>query len=256
MSTFSDDDSDSTKELGGKYDSDYDSDVDMCIKDDVDTLYGIDCDGDVDMETDSDDEDDDNEQQEDEKEEEEEDVDEDQEEDEDEDEDDGKEPWTIGQGEMVNTTADNVDTMVDDDPTVPPEQHQEMREDTSQRQPPAPAPRPQMLKPYPQPWSPETHPLSGLEFLGLVTPEKPRPAAPTLQEAEAAGITTDVYLDEQLLSELAGGNRLPDVPHLNVPLCEVRRDGLVGMEWMIPRFAEEEWIRVRVEFLFSEFRSL
>jgi hypothetical protein len=32
----------------------------------------------------------------------------------DEDEDDGKEPRTIGQGEMVNTSADNVDTMVDD----------------------------------------------------------------------------------------------------------------------------------------------
>jgi hypothetical protein len=34
-------------------------------------------------------------------------------EEEDEHEHDGKEPRTIGQGEMVNTSADNVDTMVD-----------------------------------------------------------------------------------------------------------------------------------------------
>jgi hypothetical protein len=43
-------------------------------------------------------------------------------EDEEEDEDNGKEPRTIGQGEMVNTSADDVDTMVDDEPTVLPEQ--------------------------------------------------------------------------------------------------------------------------------------
>ena len=29
-------------------------------------------------------------------------------------EDDGKEPWTLGQGEMLNTSAGDVDTMVDD----------------------------------------------------------------------------------------------------------------------------------------------
>jgi len=43
------------------------------------------------------------------------------EEEEDEDEDDGKKPRTIGQGEMVNTSAENVDTMVDDQPIVLPE---------------------------------------------------------------------------------------------------------------------------------------
>jgi len=42
-------------------------------------------------------------------------------EDEEEDEDNGKEPRTIGQGEMVNTSADDVDTMGDDEPTVLPE---------------------------------------------------------------------------------------------------------------------------------------
>jgi len=55
---------------------------------------------------------------------------EDEEEEEDEDEDDGKEPRTIGQGEMVNTSADNVDTMVDNQPIMRPEQGQEMREHT------------------------------------------------------------------------------------------------------------------------------
>jgi len=52
----------------------------------------------------------------------------DEDEEEDMDEDDGKEPQTIGQGEMVNTSADDVDTMVDDQPIVLPEQCQEMRE--------------------------------------------------------------------------------------------------------------------------------
>jgi len=43
------------------------------------------------------------------------------EEEEDEDEDDGKEPRTIGQGEMVNTSADDVDTTVDHQPIIAPE---------------------------------------------------------------------------------------------------------------------------------------
>jgi hypothetical protein len=47
-------------------------------------------------------------------------------EEEDKDEDDGKEPRTIGQREMVNTSADDADTMVDNEPTVLPEQGQEM----------------------------------------------------------------------------------------------------------------------------------
>jgi hypothetical protein len=39
-------------------------------------------------------------------------------EEEDENDDDGKEPWTIGQGEMVNSSADDVDTIVDDQPIL------------------------------------------------------------------------------------------------------------------------------------------
>ena len=59
---------------------------------------------------------------------------------EDKDEDDGKEPRMIGQGEMVNTSADDVDTMVDDHRIVLSEPGQETHEDTPQPQPPAPAP--------------------------------------------------------------------------------------------------------------------
>jgi hypothetical protein len=218
VSISSDDDTDST-ESDGEYDSELDPDVDMRMEDDVDAPDGVDLDGDVDMERDGDDEEEEDEKKEDEEEEE---V--------DEDEDDGKEPRTIGQGEMVNTSADDVDTMVDDQPIVLPEQCQEMREHTPRPQPPAPAPRPQTPEPPPRPRTPETHTLSGLEFLGLVTPQKPRPAAPTLREAEAAGNTSDVDVDQQLLIESAGGDSLPDVPLPDVPLPEARPDGSVGEE--------------------------
>jgi hypothetical protein len=218
VSISSDDDTDST-ESDGEYDSELDPDVDMRMEDDVDAPDGVDLDGDVDMERDGDDEEEEDEKKEDEEEEE---V--------DEDEDDGKEPRTIGQGEMVNTSADDVDTMVDDQPIVLPEQCQEMREHTPRPQPPAPAPRPQTPDPGPRPRTPETHPLSGLEHLGLVTPQKPRPAVPTQREAEAAGNTSDVDVDQQLLIELAGGDGLPDVPLPDVPLPEARPDGSVGEE--------------------------
>jgi hypothetical protein len=89
---------------------------------------------------------------------------------EDKNEDDGKEPWTIGQGEIVNTSADNVDTMVDDQPIVLPEQCQEMREHTPQPQPPALAPRPQTPDPSPQPRTPETHPLTALGLRRCLDP--------------------------------------------------------------------------------------
>jgi hypothetical protein len=92
----------------------------------------------VDMQRDGDDEEEEDEKKEDEEEEA---VDEDEEEDKD--EDDGKEPLMIGQGEMVDTSADHVDTMVDDQPIVLPEQCQEMREHTQRPQLPAPAPWPQ-----------------------------------------------------------------------------------------------------------------
>jgi len=58
-------------------------------------------------------------------------------------------------------------------------------------------------------------------LLGLVTPHKPPPAAPTLREAEAAGNTSDVDVEQQLLGESAGGDCLPDVPLPDVILPDV-----------------------------------
>ena len=71
--------------------------------------------------------------------------------------------------------------------------------------------------------------------MGLVKPQKPRPVVPTLREAEAAGNTSDVDLDQQLLIESAGGNSLPDVllpivPLLDVPLPDACPGGSVGEE--------------------------
>jgi hypothetical protein len=241
VSISSDDDTDSTESDG---DNDSELDVDMCIEDDVDAPDGVDIDGDVDMERDCQDGED--EEEEDEREEE--GVDEDEEEEED--EDNGKEPRTIGQGEMVNTSADNVDTMVHDEPTVLPWQRQEMREHASRQKPPAPAPRPPTLESPPRPRNPETHTLSGLEFLGLVTTQNPRPTAPTLRQPEAAGNTSGINVEQYLLRELAGGDSLPegpvpdvalpDVAFPNIPLPNVplpddpllaaRADGSVGEE--------------------------
>jgi len=50
---------------------------------------------------------------------------------------------------MVNSSADNVDTMVDDQPPVLHDQGQEMPEHTPQPQPPAPAQLPQYPEPCP-----------------------------------------------------------------------------------------------------------
>jgi len=250
MSISSDDDTDSTEQSDSEFDSELAPDVDMRMEDDVDAPDGVDLDGDVDMERDADDQVEEDELVEDEEEE---------------DDDDGKEPRTIGQGEMVNTSPDDVDTMVDDQPIMLPEQGQKMRE--PRPQPPAPAPRPHTPEPRPQPRTPQTHPLSALQHLGLVTPQKPRPAVPTLRESEAAGNTSDVDVNQQLLIESAGDDSLsdvplpdiplldvplpdvplpdvplPDVPLPDVPLPEVHPDGSVGEEFTRPRVAEEPMI--------------
>jgi hypothetical protein len=60
-----------------------------------------------------------------------------------------------------------------------------------------------------------------VEVLGLVTPQKPCPAAPTVREAEAAGNTSDVDVEQQPLGESAGGDCLPNVPLPDVPLPDV-----------------------------------
>jgi hypothetical protein len=136
---------------------------------------------------------------------------------------------------MVNTFADDVDTMEDDQAMMLPEQCQKMREDTPRPQRLAPTPRPQTPDPHPRPPTPETHPLSCLEHVGLVTPQKPRTAVPTQREAEADVNTSDVEVDQQRLIESAGGDSLPYVPHADVPLPydhlpEAHPDGSVGEE--------------------------
>jgi len=165
----------------------------------------------VDMERDGDDEEEEDEVEEDEDEQ------EDKDEEEDKDVDDGKEPQTIGQGQMVNTSADDVDTMVDDQPIVLPEHSQAMHGHTPRPQPRAPAPWPQTQESRPCPGTLQTHPLSGLEHVGLVTPEKPRPAVPTLREAEAAGNTSDVDVDQQLRRRIGRWRQSPPCPSPRCP---------------------------------------
>jgi len=244
----SDDDPDFTEEWDGQNDSEHDSDVEICMEDDVDAPDGVDSDYDVDTERDGDDEEEDDQEADDEQQE-----DEDEEEDknedegEDQDEDEGKEPRTIGQGEMVNTLAEDVDSMVDDKPLVPPEQGQEMCEHTPQPEPQAPVPWPKTTEPRPWPQTPETHPLSGLDYLGLVTLQKPPPAVWTLRETEAAINSWDVAMDQQLLGESAGGDTLPDIPHHDVSLIDASlpvacQDGSVGEEWNSSCVAEEAMV--------------
>jgi hypothetical protein len=102
--------------------------------------------------------------------------DEDEDEEEDKDEDDGKDHRTIGQSEKINTSADDADTMVDDEPTVLPAQGQEIREHTPRPQPLAPDPRQQTPEPPLQPRTLETHTLSGQEFSGIYDAAKTSPS--------------------------------------------------------------------------------
>jgi hypothetical protein len=122
---------------------------------------------------------------------------------------------------MVNTSADNADTMLDNQPTVLLEQCQDIREHTRRPQPLSPAPRRGTPEPRPRPRTPETHTLSRLEFLVLVTPQKPRPVGPTLREADAAGNTSDVDVEQQRIGESAYFDCLPDVPLPDVPLPDI-----------------------------------
>jgi len=137
--------------------------------------------------------------------------------------------------------------MVDNQPIVLPEPGQELRQHTPPPQPLAPAPWPQTPEPCPRPRTLASHPLIGLEFLGLVTPQKPRPAVWTPREAAQAGNTSDVDVDQQLLSKSAWGDRLPDAPLPDatlpvVPLPEVCPDCSVGEKWTSPCVAEEAMV--------------
>jgi len=182
------DDTDSTEESDGKYDSEHDSHVNMLVEDEVDAPYGTDLDCNVDMERDCNDVEKEDEQEEDEHEEDEEKEDEQEEEmeeeeeeeeeneEEDEDEDDGKDPQTVGQREMVNALANDVGTMVEDQPMVLPDQGQEMCEHTQWPQLLGPAPYPQTAEPRRWPQTTETHTLGGRECSRLVTPQKTSPS--------------------------------------------------------------------------------
>jgi len=121
MSISSENDTDST-ESDGKYDSENQPDVDMRLEDDVDAPDGVHLDGDVDMDWDGDNEAEQDEEEQDEEEEDEDEEDEEQEQDENGNENDGKEPRTISQEVIVNTSADDVDTTVDVKPIVLPGQ--------------------------------------------------------------------------------------------------------------------------------------
>jgi len=117
---FSDDVTYSSDELDGKYVSEHYPDVEQHTHANVDTPDDIDFNGDVNFETDGldkkvDDEEEPEEEVQAKMEE------EDKEEEEDNYEDDGKEPLTMGQGEMVKTSDDNIDTMVDDQSILLPE---------------------------------------------------------------------------------------------------------------------------------------
>jgi hypothetical protein len=81
---------------------------------------------------------------------------------------------------MVNTSADNVDTMVHNQPIVLREQCHEMREHTPLPKPPALAAQRTTLAPRPRPKTLQAHPLSGWVDVGLVTLQNSRPALPSL----------------------------------------------------------------------------
>jgi len=131
MSISSPDDTYSTMESEGQYDPENHSALDMHIKDDVDSPWSMDWDGDVDIERDGDNDEEDDEEEEDQE----------KEEDGDEEEEDGKQPQKINQGEMVNTSPDDVDNIIDHQPIVLTEHGQEMCEHS---------PRPHPLEPTSQ----------------------------------------------------------------------------------------------------------
>jgi len=128
-----DDDSHHTQESDSEYDLEHHSDLDLHLEDDGEAPHSIDLPGDVNMETkfvtDYEEEDEEEEEQE-------EDVDKEK----DVNEDDGKEPQTIGQEEMVNSSAHNVDTTSDHQAIMIRKQGKEMCEQTSWSEPLLPAP--------------------------------------------------------------------------------------------------------------------
>jgi hypothetical protein len=134
---------------------------------------------------------------------------------------------------MVNTAADDVDTMVDDQPIVLSEQGQNVGKHTPRPQPLASAPRLHTQQPCPPPRTLETDPLSWLEDLGLVTRQTPRPVVLNLREADDAENSSAVHDNQPLFGDSAGSDSLlvissPKVPIPDVALPEARPHGSVG----------------------------
>jgi len=146
------------------------------------------------------------------------------------DEDDGKEPGTIGQGQMVSTSADDVDTMVKDHPNVLAEEGNKMCDHTQWPYCLAPATWPQTQEPHPRPQTLQTHPVSGLKDLGLVMAQRSHSAVPTRLQDKAARNNIVVDVDQKLVGESNGSISLPDVPHLDSTLPEARSNGSVREE--------------------------
>jgi hypothetical protein len=117
------DHTESTEKTDREYHTEYYCTVHIRMPEGVHVLDGIVLDSDVDREWDIDDDNQEDEEEEDEGEE-------NKDEEEDEDEDDGKEPQMIGQGKMVNTTPDDVDSKVDDQPIVLSEKGQNIHDRT------------------------------------------------------------------------------------------------------------------------------
>jgi C1A family cysteine protease len=130
MSVSPDADMDCSKESECEYDSTPYSDVDMHMQDDLDPPDGGELDGNFDTGQVTADKTEEVEEEEEEMA---------QHENEGEDDDNGKEPQTIGQAGMVNTSAENVGNWVDDQPILLPEQGQEMYKHSPWLQSQAPA---------------------------------------------------------------------------------------------------------------------
>jgi len=135
--------------------------------------------------------------------------------------------------------------MVDNYPIPISKKSQEMWEHTPWPQPPVPAPWLPTLDPRPSPWSLENFTFCVLELFGLLMLQNPHLAVPTLNEAEAAGTTSHVDVDQQPLGESAGGNRLPNVLLPSIHLWEACLDSSVE-EQSTSRRVEEEVMLVAI----------
>jgi hypothetical protein len=80
---------------------------------------------------------------------------------------------------MVNTSGDDVYTMIDEQPILLLEHGHQMSEHTPGPQLRERAPWTESPEPRARPPIPEAHPLRGLEHLGHLTLQKPLPAVPT-----------------------------------------------------------------------------